>query len=193
MKIKKMLSFCKAEKKILFYTDRRGNRYLSDGKMWALLNRDSTIDTHSALEFLEVSEDAAEEYDCRDEIFNIDMDSYISNIQKNKLEEIHPLPISLYTSERLVPFQTESGLLLMKDSRRQVFSDVGIRRYYLSVFEHKTIVLVVSGTLLAGMISPELLDYDALQKVTGVIHSQAEKAYKNQFLDCGGQITLMDY
>ncbi|MGN0181428.1 MAG: hypothetical protein ACI4DP_03310, partial [Candidatus Ornithomonoglobus sp.] len=160
MKLKKMLNFCKAEKKILFYGDKRGNRYLSDRKMWALLNRDSTLDASSALEFLEVSEDAAEEYECDNTIFNIDLDSYSHNIQQNKLEELHPLPVSLYISERLVPFRTESGLLLMKDSRRQVFSDWGMKQYYLSEFEGATIVLVASGGILVGMIRPELMDYD---------------------------------
>lgn len=144
MKLKKMLNFCKAEKKIFFYSDRRKSRYLSDGKMWALLNYDSTLDAKSALEFLEVSEDEREEYECANEIFNIDMDSYSTNIQSGKFEEIHPLPISLYTTERLIPFQTESGLLLMKDSRRQVFSGVRMKQYYLSVFEYETVVLVTA-------------------------------------------------
>lgn len=165
---------------------------MSDGKMWALLNYDSTLDAKSALEFLEVPEDEREEYECANEIFNIDMDSYSTNIQSGKFEEIRPLPVSLYTSEQLIPFCTESGLLLMKDNRRQVFSDVRMKQYYLSEFESKTIVLVTAQGALIGMIRPELLDYDALRKVTGVIHSQAEKALRNHFLDCGGQMTLAD-
>lgn len=187
MKLSKMIGLCRKSKHVYIYEDGDA-KYLSDGHVFFRLKDYSSICLNNIFEFMDVSDDKKDDYITA--VRPARFETYIDD--STPCEKLEMLPKGICMPDPVIPFRSDSGLLLIDESLFNVFMPFnGFLQYYLSDLRSPMVLLVCNKYVIGGILPIEC-DFEKLYGELSAMTHSARDSYLNHFNSTSHQVTISD-